>query len=93
MASLYGQVKGQAESRASRTGSKRSHIIASAQSYKGSLIVEMSLFEENGVEKPFVNLAVSDESDFVGKTMFMGSLDLLCERLTGKEVAEFLEEE
>lgn len=56
MATFYGQVFGNAQTSASRQGSKNSGIRTSAQSWNGSIIVELQ------GEEPMVTISVSDES-------------------------------
>ena len=75
MATYYGQVKGNATTTATRTGSKNSGIKASVQSYNGSIIV--SLY--NGK----CEIEISKESSFYGKKVFSGTIEELEKVLTG----------
>lgn len=75
MATYYGQVRGNRDTAATRTGSKNSGIKASVQSYSGSVIV--SLY--NGI----CEIAISKESSFYGKMVFSGTIEELEKVLTG----------
>ena len=75
MATYYGQVKGNRDTAATRTGSKNSGIKASVQSYSGSIIV--SLY--NGK----CEIEISKESSFYGKMVFSGTIQELEKVLTG----------
>lgn len=78
MATFYGQVKGSADTTASRQGSKASGIKASCQSWDGSLITEM--WDWDG--KLMVRLDYGEGSTFQGdQTLFRGTLDELRGRL------------
>lgn len=81
MAQFYGQVLGRADTAASRTGSKRSGIRASAQTWDGSVIVTA---REGKDGAPVFSIEVSDLSDLYGVKLFSGSLDELRERLGGE---------
>jgi hypothetical protein len=78
MSRFYGQVFGQAQTSASRRGSKE--IKVSAQSWNGSVITSL-YYNEN--DELMVNLSISDGSSSYGYTHFDGTLDELKERLAG----------
>lgn len=82
MATYYGQVKGGGTA-ATRTGTKNSGIRASAQSYDGSVIVDM----QDGK----VSIEIADGSSFYGRTIFTGSIKELETKLSMPEtfVKEF----
>ncbi len=75
MATYYGQVKGNRDTTATRTGSKNSGIRASVQSWNGSVIT--SLY--NGK----IEIEISKDSSFYGKMVFSGSIEELEKVLTG----------
>lgn len=81
MAQFYGQVSGSAATTASRTGSKRSGIRASAQTWRGSLIAAAC---EGTDGEPVFFIEIADGSALYGRTVFSGSLDELRERLGGE---------
>ena len=70
MSKLYGQLKGQAKSVASRRGSCASHIKASVQSYDGSIIMEMYYFGDS----PYIKVMHDSGSKFDGDELFDGKL-------------------
>ena len=76
MSEYYGQVSGMSDTVASRRGSKASGIRASAQSWKGSVIVVMY--------NDMVSIEISEGSSISGTTYFRGTIDELKEQL-GKE--------
>lgn len=86
MAKFYGQVFGNAQTSASRTGSKASGIRSTAQHSKGSVIVEM---HEDGEGVPWVTIELSCCTSSRGKQVFCGSMDELCETFTGHKMNEF----
>ena len=93
MATFYGQVFGKASTGASRTGSRNSGIRTSAQSYDGSVIVELRQPRDGeGDGGPIVTVEVSDGTSSYGVELFRGSLDGLCQKLGGKTLAELSEE-
>ena len=69
MSTYYGQVIGSAETVASRRGTSKSGIRASAQSWDGSVIVVM--------RKGRVEIEISNGSDAYGYTEFSGTIDEL----------------
>ena len=81
MAQFYGQVSGSAATTASRAGSKRSGIRASAQSWDGSVIVTARDGKDGA---PVFGIEVSDLSELYGEKLFSGSLDELRKRLGGE---------
>lgn len=72
MAKFYGQVRGRAATTASREGSEASGIKVSAQSWNGSVIVELD-YDANG--NLIVKLSVSDGSAFSGDMLFRGTFE------------------
>ena len=80
MAKLYGQVKGQAKSVASRRGSCASHIKASVQSYDGSVIMEMYYVGDD----PQIMVMHNEKSGFDGEVLFDGKLDDFVSMFNGK---------
>ena len=74
MSMFYGQVEGQAETIASRRGSRNSGIKTSAQSWEGSVIVRMHEGEDG---EPRVDIQISNDSDFWGQSYFYGTIDEL----------------
>ena len=84
MATYYGQLEGNGNTRATKTGSKKTGIAASAQSYDGSVIVWMH--EVNG--ENMVRIDMAKDSAFYGTRVFDGTLDELAEKLCGKTLDE-----
>lgn len=68
MATYYGQVKGGGTA-ATRTGTKNSGIRVSAQSYDGSVIVDL----RDGK----VSIETAKDSSFYGRTIFTGTIEEL----------------
>lgn len=79
MATFYGQVSGMGSTAATRTGSKRSGIRSSAQSYDGSIITELRY---NKDDELVVSIDVAEGSSVWGKTVFTGTLAELVEKLS-----------
>lgn len=69
MSKYYGQVKGSADTVASRRGTEKSGIRVSAQSWDGSVIVCM--------HNDRVDIEMSQDSSMHGTTMFSGTLEEL----------------
>ena len=86
MATFYGQVFGNAKTTASRTGSAASGIKTSAQSYDGSVIVDMHYRQSDGQLMTWIE--VNDGSASSGKLVFSGTLDELCKKLCGQTVEQ-----
>ncbi len=84
MSKLYGTVKGQAETSASRRGTKDLRV--SAQTYDGSVIVYVTY--ERGSDTPRFDIEVDDGSSNHGKTFFSGSLDELKKAFRCYDVSE-----
>lgn len=78
MAKFYGQVFGQAQTEATRRGSR--DIKVSAQSYDGSVITYLEYDKDGQLE---VTIAIAEGSSSYGSTYFTGSLEELKERLAG----------
>ena len=78
MAKFYGQVYGQAQTVATRQGSR--NIQVSAQSWDGSVITYLEYDKDNQLE---VTISIADGSSSYGYTYFRGSLEELKERLAG----------
>ena len=76
MAKFYATIKGQA-GQATRRGTASSGVRASVQSWKGSLISELS--DDNGETK--VSLYMADGSSGYGSLIFQGSLEALKAKL------------
>ena len=72
MSSFYGQVKGSGKNAVHQGGSEASHIRASAQSWKGSVIIEMYYGKDGGLN---VGVEVADGSEFHGRLIFDGSFE------------------
>ena len=72
MATFYGQVKGNGKTAATRQGSRDSHITASVQSHKGSIITE--LYYGAGDEL-CIDIGHSPESSGRGRTVFTGTVE------------------
>lgn len=93
MATFYGQVFGSAKTSASRGGTHDSGIRTTAQSYEGSVIVELALPEDgDGNRELMVEVQVSSRTASRGKSLFYGTLDELCQKLGGKTIAEIEQE-
>lgn len=89
---FYGQVKGSGCTNATRTGSAKSGLRASAQSWHGSVIVEVGMYPDgNGGETEKFILSVAKGSDFIGRQVFFGTIDELAMKLAGKTVDELCE--
>ena len=71
MSEFYGQVVGNSGP-ASRTGSNRSGIHVSAQSYDGSVQVKLRRDKDGGLQ---VRVSTSHGSDLYGDEVFVGSLE------------------
>lgn len=84
MATYYGQLEGNGNTRATKTGSKKTGITTSAQSYDGSVIVWMR--EVNG--ENMVRIDMAKDSAFHGTRVFDGTLDELATKLCGKTLDE-----
>lgn len=84
MATFYGQVFGSGRTPATRGGTYDSGLRTSAQSYKGSVIVELTQpEEEDGNRELMVEVSVCSGSHSRGKSLFYGTLDEFCKRLGG----------
>lgn len=89
MATFYGQVYGSGRTSATRGGTYASGLRTTAQSYKGSVIVELTQPEdEDGNRELMVEVSVSSGSASRGKSLFYGSLNEFCQRLGGKSLEE-----
>ena len=81
MAAFYGQVSGSGSTTASRTGTKRTGIRASAQTWDGSVIVTA---REGKDGAPVFGIEVSGLYELYGEKIFSGSLDELRAILGGE---------
>lgn len=89
MATFYGQVFGNGKTSASRGGTYDSGIRTTAQSYEGSVIVELTMQEDcKGNRELMVEVQVNSNTSSRGKSLFYGTLDELCQKLGGKTLAE-----
>lgn len=89
MAAFYGQVKGSGSKAATRIGTYDSGLRTSAQSYEGSVIVELTQPEdEDGNRRLMVEVSVNSGSDSRGKTVYYGDLSEFCYRLGGLTLNE-----
>lgn len=89
MATFYGQVFGNGKTSASRGGTYGSGLRTTARSYKGSVIVEMTLPEDSdGNRELMVEVQVNSSTSSRGKSLFYGTLDEFCQKLGGKTLAE-----
>lgn len=79
MAHFYGQLKGQTKTPTTRTGSRRSGIAASIQSWKGSLTVELN--QKYDTEPPILTIKAAEGSKFGGETIFEGTIEELQKKL------------
>lgn len=86
MATFYGTVKGNA-GEVSRPGSKKSGLRVSAQSYSGSVIVEVR--EKDG--DTWFTVEACPGSSRYGKMVFDGSINELSMKLSGKTIDELYE--
>lgn len=78
MSTFYGQVSGQAQTVATRRGSRNSGLTVSAQSWDGSVITDLSYNDKDDL---IVTIKISDGSSSFGGTYFCGTLDELKEKL------------
>lgn len=84
MATFYGQVFGNGRTSATRGGTYDSGLMTSAQSYKGSVIIELTQPEqEDGSRKLMVEVQVNTSTSSRGKTVYYGDLSEFCYRLGG----------
>lgn len=75
MAEFYGQVKGQSATSATRCGTKNSGIKVAAQSWNGSVIVEMREGRDGATN---VRISVNGGSSPYGREdVYCGTLDAL----------------
>lgn len=89
MATFYGQVFGNGKTSASRVGTYDSGIRTTAQSYEGSVIVELTLPEDcDGNRELMVEVQVNSNTASRGMSLFYGTLDELCQKLCGKTLVE-----
>lgn len=84
MATYYGQVLGNRETPATRTGSKQSGIQASVQSWDGSVI--LWLREVDGENR--LQIEVNKDSKFSGTRIFDGTIEELAIALAGKHLED-----
>ena len=75
MATFYGQVDGMSSTSASRRGSANSGLKTSAQSWQGSVIVNLRL-DENDKLKIRIDLA-NDSRSCMADTYFFGTMEEL----------------
>lgn len=76
MATFYGQVFGSAKTSASGGGTYASGLRTFAQSYEGSVIVELTLPEDgDGNRELMVEVQVNSNTASRGKSLFYGTLD------------------
>lgn len=84
MATFYGQVFGNGRTSATRSGTYDSGLRTSAQSFKGSVIVELTQPEdEDGNRELMVEVQVNSNTASRGKSLFYGTLEEFCKRLGG----------
>ena len=89
MATFYGQVFGSGRTSATRGGTYASGLRTTAQSYQGSVIVELTQPEdEDGNRELMVEVSVNSSSASRGKSLFYGSLNEFCQRLGGTSLEE-----
>ena len=89
MATFYGQVFGSGRTSATRGGTYASGLRTTAQSYQGSVIVELTQPEdEDGNRELMVEVSVNSGSASRGKSLFYGSLNEFCQRLGGTSLEE-----
>lgn len=82
MATFYGQVFGNGRTSASRGGTYASGITTTAQSYEGSVIVELTLPEDcEGNRELMVEVQVNSNTASRGKRLFYGTLDEFCQKV------------
>ncbi len=74
MAKFYGQISGSGNTVATKTGTERTGLKVSAQSYDGSVIVLMI--------GDRVEIEISDTSSFTGSTYFYGTIEELKAKLS-----------
>lgn len=92
MATFYGQVFGSAKTSASRGGTYASGLRTFAQSYEGSVIVELTLPEDSdGNRELMVEVQVNSNTASRGKSPFYGTLDEFCQKQGGKTLSEIAE--
>lgn len=92
MATFYGQVFGSAKTSASRGGTYASGLRTFAQSYEGSVIVELTLPEySDGNRELMVEVQVNSNTASRGKSLFYGTLDESCQKQGGKTLSEIAE--
>ena len=84
MATFYGQVFGNGRTPATRGGTYASGLRTSAQSYQGSVVIELTQPEdEDGNRTLMVEVQVSTGSSSRGKVVYYGDLSEFCYRLGG----------
>lgn len=84
MATFYGQVFGSAKTSASGGGTYASGLRTFAQSYEGSVIVELTLPEDSdGNRELMVEVQVNSNTASRGKSLFYGTLDEFCQKVGG----------
>lgn len=84
MATFYGQVFGSGRTSATRGGTYDSGLRVSAQSFKGSVIVELTQPEdEDGNRELMVEVRVNSSTASNGKLVYYGDLSEFCYRLGG----------
>lgn len=89
MATFYGQVFGSGRTSATRGGTYESGLRTSAQSFKGSVIVELTQPEdEDGNRELMVEVQVSSNTSSRGKSLFYGTLDEFCQKAGGVTLGE-----
>lgn len=89
MATFYGQVFGSGKTSASRGGTYDRGIRTTAQSYEGSVIVELTMPEDcEGNRELMVEVQVNSRAASRGKSLFYGTLNELCQKLGDKTLAE-----
>ena len=89
MATFYGQVFGSAKTSASGGGTYASGLRTFAQSYEGSVIVELTLPEDSdGNRELMVEVQVNSNTASRGKSLFYGTLDEFCQKVGGVTLGE-----
>lgn len=88
MATFYGQVFGSAKTSASRGGTYASGLRTFAQSYEGSVIVELTLPEDGDGNRELIEVQVNSNTASRGKSLFYGTLDEFCQKVGGVTLGE-----
>lgn len=79
MSKFYGTVIEQATTPATRCGSRKSGIRTAAQSYDGSVIVELNY---NDNDELMVQVEFARGTSFYGQSIFYGTFDEFVDKMT-----------